>query len=98
MYYFPLTLRLKRFFVSISSAPHMRWYVENKRNDGVMTHPFHGEAWQHFDGTYPDFASDPRNIRLRFCFNNFTPNNQFNKPYSCWPVIITPYNLPLRSI
>ena len=51
-----------------------------------------GEAWQQFDRIYLDFAFDPRNIRL--CADSFTPNNQFNKLYSCWPVVITLYNLP----
>ena len=58
-----------------------------------MTHPSHGEAWHHFDRTYPDFVSDPRNIRLGLCADDFTPNNQFSKSYSCWHVIVTPYNL-----
>ena len=72
----------------------MRWHVQNKRNDGVMIHPSQGDAWQHFDQTYPDFASDPQNIRLGLCSDGFTPNNQFSKPYSCWHMVVTPYNLP----
>ena len=31
---------------------------------------------------------------LGLCVDSFTPNNQFSKPYSCWPVVVTPYNLP----
>ena len=62
-------------------------------SDGVMTHPSHGEAWQHFDRIYPNFASDTHNIRLRLCANGFTLNNLFNKPYSSWLVVIIPYNL-----
>ena len=58
-----------------------------------MTHPSHSEAWQHFDQTYSDFAFDPRNIKLRLCVDGFTPNNQFSKPYSCWLVVATLYNL-----
>ena len=54
-----------------------------------MRHPSHGEAWQHFDQTHTDFASDPRNIRLRLCANSFTPINQFSKPYSCWHMVVT---------
>jgi hypothetical protein len=44
---------------------------------------------------HPDFASDPRNVRLGLCSDGFTPYIQSSAvPYSCWPVIITPYNLP----
>jgi len=42
-----------------------------------------------------DFAADPRNVRLGLCSDGFTPHIQASaKPYSCWPVIVTPYNLP----
>ena len=61
-----------------------------------MTHPSHGEVWQHFDRIYPNFAHDPCNIKLRLCVSGFTPNNQFSKSYSCWPVVVTPYNLLLK--
>ncbi|XP_074267462.1 uncharacterized protein LOC141590803 [Silene latifolia] len=43
---------------------------------------------------YPDFAEEPRNVRLGLCTDGFAPFTQFGKPYSCWSVMITPYNLP----
>ncbi|XP_070019797.1 uncharacterized protein [Nicotiana sylvestris] len=64
MQYLPLIPRLKRLYASMSFAPHMRWHFENRRPPGVMCHPSDGEAWKHFDRTYPDFASEPRNIRM----------------------------------
>ncbi|XP_025665201.1 uncharacterized protein [Arachis hypogaea] len=72
----------------------MTWHIKNQHDDGVMTHPSHGEAWKSFDCIHSDFALDPRNIRLGLCSDGFTPNIQFSKPYSCWPVIVIPYNLP----
>ena len=42
------------------------------------------------------FASDPRNIRLGLYYDGFTLNNQFSKLYSCWPMVVTPYNLPFE--
>ncbi|KAL0361377.1 UNVERIFIED_CONTAM: hypothetical protein Sradi_3822200 [Sesamum radiatum] len=53
-----------------------------------------GEAWKHFDQTYPSFAIEPRNVRLALSTDGFNPHNQGSRPYSCWPVIVTPYNLP----
>ena len=38
MHYLPLITWLKRLYVSISLAPHIRWHFENWRSDGVMTH------------------------------------------------------------
>ncbi|KAF3636948.1 hypothetical protein FXO37_25180 [Capsicum annuum] len=62
MHYLPLIPRLKRLYASMSSASHMKWHHENRRPPGVLSHPSDGEAWKHFDRTYPDFASEPRNI------------------------------------
>lgn len=94
MHYIPLIPRLKRLYASMSSAPHMRWHYENRREPGVLCHPSDGEAWKHFDQTYPDFAAEPRNVRLGLCSDGFMPFNQSAPSYSCWPVIVTPYNLP----
>ncbi|XP_060200955.1 uncharacterized protein LOC132629267 [Lycium barbarum] len=94
MHYLPFTPRLKRLYASNSFAPHMRWNSENRRSPGVMCHPSDGEAWKYFDTTYPDFAAEPRNIRLGLCSDGFTPHSVSAAPHSCWPVFLTPYNLP----
>ncbi|XP_052116487.1 uncharacterized protein LOC127746636 [Arachis duranensis] len=94
MHYLPLIPRLRRLYALMSSALHMTWHIKNQRDDGVMTHPSHGEALKSFDRIHSDFALVPRNIRLGLCSDGFTPNIQFSKPYSCWPVIVIPYNLP----
>ncbi|KAL0358104.1 UNVERIFIED_CONTAM: hypothetical protein Scaly_1496100 [Sesamum calycinum] len=36
---------------------------------------------------------EPRNVRLGLCTNDFAPHVQYGHTYSCWPVIIIPYNL-----
>ncbi|KAL0373219.1 UNVERIFIED_CONTAM: hypothetical protein Scaly_1003500 [Sesamum calycinum] len=59
-----------------------------------MCHPFDAEAWKYFDRMYPDFAEQPRNVRLGLCSNGFAPHGQYGRTYSCWLDIITPYNLP----
>jgi len=94
MHYLPLIPRLKRLYASMRSAPHMRWHREYRRSPGVLSHPSDGEAWKHFDNVYPDFASEPRNVRLGLCSDGFTPFSNNASPYSCWPVFLTPYNLP----
>ncbi|XP_059310954.1 uncharacterized protein LOC132062391 [Lycium ferocissimum] len=94
MHYLPLIPRLKRLYASLSSAHHMRWHYKNRRPPGVLCHPSDGEAWKHFDRTFPDFANEPRNIRLGLCADGFIPFSVSTAPYSCWPVFVTPYNLP----
>ncbi|KAL0310339.1 UNVERIFIED_CONTAM: hypothetical protein Scaly_2937400 [Sesamum calycinum] len=61
-----------------------------------MCHPSDAEAWRHFDRTYPNFAAEPRNVRLDLCMDRFAPHRQYGRTYSCWPIILTSYNLLLR--
>ena len=72
----------------------MRWHAENPRVSGSFAHLSDGEAWKHLDEADPEFATEPRNIRLGLCTDVFSPFGQFWQTYSCWPVILTPYNLP----
>ncbi|XP_019185969.1 PREDICTED: uncharacterized protein LOC109180715 [Ipomoea nil] len=94
MHYLPLIPRLQRLYASHSSASHMRWHYENHREPGIMCHPSDGEAWKHFDRRFPDFSVDPQNVRLGLCSDGFSPFGFNAKPYSCWPVMVVPYNLP----
>jgi len=71
----------------------MRWHHEHKRPPGVMAHPSDSEAWKHLDASYPSFAAEPRNVRLGLCTDGFSPFGHYGQTYSCWPVIVTPYNL-----
>ena len=82
MHYLPLIPRLKRLYASMRSAPHMRWHREYRRPPGVLSHPSDGEAWKHFDNVYPDFASEPRNVRLGLRADGFTPFSNATSPYS----------------
>ncbi|XP_047155998.1 uncharacterized protein LOC124827058 [Vigna umbellata] len=94
MFYLPIIPRLQRMFASMQTAEHMTWH-DGKKNEGMLRHPSNGEAWKHFNRKHPSFASDARNVRLGLCSDGFTPYIQASKsPYSCCPVIVTPYNLP----
>jgi hypothetical protein len=60
-------------FASIHTAKKMTWHYKNQNNTGELRHPVDGEAWKHFDKKHPDFASNPRNVRLGLCSDGFTP-------------------------
>ena len=92
--YFPIGPRLQRLYVTKNVAEHMTWHHEHPRTEGFMEHPSDAEAWMHFDNTFCEFASEPRNVRLGLCNDGFSPFGHFGQSYSCWPVILTPYNLP----
>jgi hypothetical protein len=42
----------------------------------------------------PEFASDPRSVRLALSMDNFQRHIEAISTYSCWPVFVIPYNLP----
>nr|GEV86445.1 hypothetical protein [Tanacetum cinerariifolium] len=94
MHYLPLIPRLQRLYMSKETARHMTWHHEHKRELGVLSHPSDGEAWKKFDQIHTPFATEPRNVRLGLCIDGFTPFGMSSTSYSCWPVIVTTYNLP----
>ncbi|KAM6547332.1 hypothetical protein CsatB_019008 [Cannabis sativa] len=95
MHYFPITPRLQRLFMSRHTAADMRWHKEKRVDtEGVLRHPADAEAWKDFDKQYPDFAKEPRNIRLGFATDRFNPFGDLSNSYSMWPVILMPYNMP----
>ena len=94
MYYFPLKDRLLRLYSSKATANEMRWHAEHVVEDNVMQHSSDSIAWKHFNDVHPDFAIEIRNVRLGLCTDGFQPFGQSGQQYSCWPVIVTVYNLP----
>ena len=92
--YFPLKPRLQRLFMCSKTASLMVWHKDNKKRNGTMRHPVDGLAWESFEKNHPDFASDPRNIRLGLASDGFQPFANSKIPYSIWPVMLIPYNLP----
>ncbi|XP_050215350.1 uncharacterized protein LOC126666401 [Mercurialis annua] len=92
--HFPLIPRLQRLYMSSKLACHMRWHKEKRCDDGILRHPADSKAWKTVDQTYPNFSSDPRNIRLGLSTDGFNPFGNLSTSYSIWPVIVVPYNLP----
>ncbi|BBG92641.1 hypothetical protein Prudu_000434 [Prunus dulcis] len=74
MRYLPLKPRLQRLYMSTHTATDMRWHKEKRVDDDVMRHPADGEAWKEFDRTFPEFAADPRNVRLGLATDGFNPS------------------------
>jgi len=81
--------------MSKNTSKYMCWHVDGVRQDeSVMTPPSDAEARKQFNHTHPTFSQDSRNVRLRLCTYGFNPISNTGTPYSCWPVFVTPYNLP----
>jgi len=80
--------------MSPRTVEHMTWHQAHDAVDGVMVHPSDGEAWKRFNSVHPYFSAESRNVRLGLCTDGFNPFGSFAALYSCWPVILTVYNLP----
>jgi len=80
--------------MSPRTAEHMTWHQSHDAVDGVMVHPSDGEAWKHFNSVHSHFSAESRNAHLGLCIDRFNPFGSFTAPYSCWPIILTVYNLP----
>ncbi|GJT17418.1 hypothetical protein Tco_0876124 [Tanacetum coccineum] len=62
---FDHTPRTQRLYKSSHTAKEMTWHATGKCTEpGKMQHPVDGKAWKDFDTKYPDFAAEPRNVRL----------------------------------
>ena len=90
--YFPLAPRLKRLYYCRETAKDMTWHADHTL-DTDMEHPFDTKCWQVLKESFPSFATESRNVVVGLSSDGFNPHGR-GKDYSCWPVMITPYNLP----
>ncbi|XP_077252318.1 uncharacterized protein LOC143891659 [Tasmannia lanceolata] len=60
----------------------------------MLRHPADSSAWRTLDCKYPEFSSDPRNVRLGLASDGFNPFRTMSIAHSTWPVVLFPYNLP----
>ena len=92
--YFPLTPKLRRLYMPGQRTKDMRWYIDKCVDDGIMRHSADNEEWKEFDLQHPNFALEPRNVRLGLATDGFNPFGNMNNNYSMWSVILILYNLP----
>ncbi|XP_024178950.2 uncharacterized protein LOC112184960 [Rosa chinensis] len=94
LWYFPPIPRFKKMFQSEGTCKSLTWHATDRKRDGLMRHPAAATSWKLVDEKWPDFGSDPRNLRLALSSDGFNPHSSLNSKYSCWPVILVAYNLP----
>lgn len=72
----------------------MTWHSQPKEYSGIMRHPSDSSSWMVVNTKWPSFYEERRNVRLGLATDGFNPFGHLSSVYSCWPVIIVPYNLP----
>jgi hypothetical protein len=51
----------------------MTWHARNKNIDGKIHHVPNNKAWEHIDNTWPNFATEPRNVKLGLATDGVNP-------------------------
>ncbi|XP_024004018.1 uncharacterized protein LOC112081492 [Eutrema salsugineum] len=92
--YFPIKDRFRRMFRSKRMAEHLCWHSTNATEDGTMRHPVDSISWAQVNDRWPDFAAEPRNLRLGLCTDGMNPFSMQNTNHSTWPVLLVNYNTP----
>ncbi|XP_026435853.1 uncharacterized protein LOC113333648 [Papaver somniferum] len=90
--HFPIIERLRRFYSVPWIAEAILWHCKTQSGMNVMRHPVDSAAWQCADKFSLEFSKETRNVTLRIATDGFNPNGCFGLNYSCWPVILHPYN------
>ncbi|KAG7533210.1 Transposon En/Spm-like [Arabidopsis thaliana x Arabidopsis arenosa] len=91
--YFPIKDRFRRMFRSKKMAEDLRWHFNNASEDGTMRHPVDSLAWAQVNNKWPEFAAEPRNLRLGLSTDGMNPFSIQNTKYSTWPVLLVNYNM-----
>ncbi|KAL0556088.1 hypothetical protein IC582_004595 [Cucumis melo] len=81
-------------FRSIECAENLTWHASERIEDGKLRHPADSPAWKLVDFKWPDFGSEPRNLRLALSVDGVNPHGDMSSKYSCWPIVMVIYNLP----
>ncbi|KAA0066216.1 transposase [Cucumis melo var. makuwa] len=74
IWYFPPIPRFKRLFRSIECAENLTWHASERIEDGKLRHPADSPAWKLVDFKWPNFGSEPRNLRLALSADGVNPH------------------------
>jgi hypothetical protein len=92
--HFPIIPRLKRMFGTPGQASLMTWHHANRSGDGKMRMVLDSPQWRYVDSNWPEFAADPRNIRLGLAADGVNPFGEKRSTWSTWPISLINFNLP----
>ncbi|RVW32350.1 hypothetical protein CK203_087511 [Vitis vinifera] len=92
----PLSINELKDATSCPTCGTSRWKLDGTERefDGKMRHPSDSPSWKLVDHRWPDFASEPRNLRLSISADDINPHSSMSSRHSCWPIIMVIYNLP----
>ncbi|KAL6334208.1 hypothetical protein AAG906_006801 [Vitis piasezkii] len=65
-------------FQSLKIAKELIWHAEERDFDGKMRHPSDSPSWKLVDHRWPEFSSEPRNLRLAISADGINPHSSLS--------------------
>ena len=65
-------------FQSSKIAKDLIWHAEGGEFDGKMHHPSDSPSWKVIDHRWPNFAAEPRNLRLAISEDGINPHSSLS--------------------
>ncbi|XP_073045885.1 uncharacterized protein [Primulina eburnea] len=93
LWYFSPIPRFQRMFQNKAISKELTWHVDKRIRDGYLRHQADSLSWKLVDRMWPDFAYEPRNLRLAISAYGINHHSLMISAYSCWPVLMITYNL-----
>ena len=75
MWYFPPVIRFRRMFQSLKIAKELIGHAKERDFDGKMCYPSDSPSWKLVDHRWPEFSSEPRNLRLAISADGINLHN-----------------------
>ncbi|KAL4037029.1 hypothetical protein IC575_000612 [Cucumis melo] len=94
MWYFSPIPRFERMLRSKETSKLLTWHARKREVNYLLQHPKDALSWKKIDNLWPEFGSEPRNLRLALSTDGVNPHGDLSSRYSCWPVMLVAYNLP----
>ncbi|XP_054785874.1 uncharacterized protein LOC129292326 [Prosopis cineraria] len=93
LWYLPIIPRFERLFANEKDAKNLRWHADDRISDGKLRHLADSEQWKKIDTLFPEFSSDPRNLKLGLSTDGMNPYSSLSSIHSSWPILLVIYNL-----
>ncbi|XP_010229687.1 uncharacterized protein LOC100825465 [Brachypodium distachyon] len=100
VWYLPMGSRFERWFQNLKDAVRLVYhdpsekmydadgeYRTDNTEAGILKHPADVAQWRTLDAEFPDFASDPRKLRLGLSTDGINPFGNMSSTHSTWPLV-----------
>ncbi|XP_074305807.1 uncharacterized protein LOC141641029 [Silene latifolia] len=94
LWYLSIIPWFTRLFANPKDAEYMLWHDKGRKKDGKLRHVADAPQWRTIDRDFPEFGSEPRNLRLGLCTDGINPFGTQSTQHSSWPIMLIIYNLP----